>query len=124
MTKSGGKNNRYESSTTNWRDTIDVWVRDPNIRRHALIALAMVLGATVMTLGFASGVLADIMKILLPTLLARTLAGGTLGVGGTVWWLHRRRQHRELANSPDENRDRFQLALNDTCRRDPEDWKH
>jgi hypothetical protein len=88
MVKSGEKNNNHGNNTTNWRDTIDGWVRDPNIRRHTLIALAMVLAATITVFALTSSVLANLANILLPTLLTKFLAGGTLGVGGTTWWLH------------------------------------
>ena len=100
MAKSGEKNDKHEISTTNWRDTIDGWVRDPNIRRHALIALAMMLAATVTAFGLTSTVLANLANILLPTLLAKVLAGSTLGVGGAAWWLHHGRRRHILAPSP------------------------
>jgi membrane-bound ClpP family serine protease len=86
--------NRDNTTTTTlpegWRTTIDGWVRDPAIRRHGLIALAMLLGTTALVVGLATGALVATVNTLLPSLLSKTIAGGTLGLGSTGWLLHRR----------------------------------
>lgn len=92
-------NNRTTTPPTpeGWRTTIDGWVRDPAIRRHGLLALAMLLTAVALIVGLGTGALAAAMKTVLPSLLAKIIAG-TLGVGSTGWWLHqRRRARRQLA---------------------------
>ncbi|MGH3811314.1 MAG: hypothetical protein ACRDUV_02505 [Pseudonocardiaceae bacterium] len=80
-----------------WRSAIDGWVCDPAIRRHALIALAMLLSTPVLIVGLVTGALITAVNILLPSLLAKAIV---LGAGGTGLWLHhRRRTRRQSANA-------------------------
>lgn len=84
-----------------WRTTIDGWVRDPAIRQHGLIALAMLLSTTVLIFSLATDALVAAVNTLLPSLLAKAIASGTLGAASTGWWLRRRtcRQSAEAAVS-------------------------
>jgi hypothetical protein len=73
-----------------WRETIDGWVRDPAIRRHSLIALAMILVATTIIVSLATGALIAAAGSLLPSPVAKTVAVvSALGTSGTGWWLFR-----------------------------------
>ncbi len=81
-----------------WRTTVDGWVRDPDIRRHALLALAMLLVATALIVGLATGALAAAMNNLLPSLLTKAVASVTLtAAGGTSWWIRRHHARRALS---------------------------
>jgi hypothetical protein len=71
--------NKIRNPSSNWRDTIDGWVKDPKIRRHLLIALCMVLTAAVITVAIVANVLSTI------------LVGGTLAAAGGGWLHHRQR---------------------------------
>jgi type VI protein secretion system component VasK len=77
-----------------WRTTIDDWVQDADIRRHGLLALAMVLTAAVVIVGLASGWLAVLLQVVLPTGLAKTVAGGVVTAGGAGSWVYRRARAR------------------------------
>jgi hypothetical protein len=98
-------NNRNGTTTTTlsegWRTTIDGWVRDPAIRRHGLLALAMILGTATLIVGLMTGALATAVSALLPSLLAKIIAAAgalTLGGGSTRWWL-RRQARRQTAQA-------------------------
>jgi len=96
--------NRDKTTTTTfpegWHTTIDGWVRDPAIRRHSLIALAMLLSTTALIVVLVTGALAAAVNTLLPSLLVKTIAAGALGAGSTGWWLHcRRRTRRQWAEA-------------------------
>lgn len=81
-----------------WRTTIDGWVRDPAIRNFGLTTLAVLLAGLALVVGLASGALAAIVSTLLPNLLAKTIAGGTLSAAsGGLWLLKRRRDRRKAA---------------------------
>jgi hypothetical protein len=67
---------------SSWRETIDGWVQNTEIRLHALIALGMVLIAGVIAVGFVTGIIGGIVQAVLPTIIAKVL-GGTVWVGGT-----------------------------------------
>jgi hypothetical protein len=80
-----------------WRTTIDSWVQNPEIRRHALFALAMVLAACVLMVGLASEALAVATQNLLPSMLAKAIGGSVVTAGTTGTWLYRRRVRRRRA---------------------------
>lgn len=89
--------NRPRTNSPSWLETVDGWVRDAAIRRYSLVALAMTLIALIVIIGLATGVLGAITSSLLPSPIAKTVAGivSALGTSGTGWWfLRRRRRHR------------------------------
>ncbi|WP_275292368.1 hypothetical protein [Amycolatopsis sp. La24] len=78
--------------THNWASTVDGWVRDPAIRRHALLALAMVLVTALVAVGIITGVAGQFAAVLLRHHLVLWLGGA--GVGGAGWWIRRTRRAR------------------------------
>lgn len=84
-----------------WRNTIDGWLRDPPIRTFALVTLVTLLLGIALIVGLASGALAAVANALLPSVLAKAIAGGALTAtcGGT--WLVRRRRRRIAAARTD-----------------------
>ena len=81
------------ATTSEWRDTIDRWVRDPAIRRHGLLALAMLLVAAAVAISLTMGALALAAAAVVPALPAKTGAIGLAGAAGaaSLLWISRRR---------------------------------
>jgi hypothetical protein len=81
---------------------VDGWVRDPAIRAFALTILAMVLIGLALIVGFATGATGVFINAVLPSLMAKTIAG-TIGttIGGGAIVLTRRRRARCRGNPTD-----------------------
>ncbi|WP_406636596.1 hypothetical protein [Amycolatopsis sp. WGS_07] len=65
-----------------WASAVDGWVRDPAIRRHALLALAMLLATGLIAVGIMTGLSHQPLFWL-----------GGAGLGGAGLWI-RRGRHR------------------------------
>jgi hypothetical protein len=80
-----------------WSAVVDGWVRDPAIRRDALIALVLVLIAAVAAICAVTGALGPLVREATGNTVVRLVAGSVLGGGGLAYGglrLRRRRTRR------------------------------
>jgi hypothetical protein len=72
--------NRHETA---WRHVVDGWMLRTQVRRDLMVVLGMVLLTTVVLVALLTGFLAALVQHVLPTVLAKLIAGGAL-LGGSV----------------------------------------
>jgi hypothetical protein len=77
-----------------WNTVIDGWVRDPTIRRDALIALVLVLIAAVAAVCAVTGALGPLVREATDDVVVRVVAGSVLGGGGLAYGGLRLRRRR------------------------------
>lgn len=87
-----GKAHHKES----WQHVVDGWMLRTQVRRDLLLALGMVLLATVIVVALVTGFLGGLVPQLLPTLSAKIAAGAALLTGsiGSGMIVRRRRRQR------------------------------
>src|SRR3954469_3279702 len=73
------------ASPASWTTVVDGWVRDPTIRRDALIALVLVLIAAVATVCAVTGALGPLVREAIGNEVVRVVAGSALGGGGLAY---------------------------------------
>lgn len=79
---------------TPWSVVVDGWVRDPAIRRDALIALVLVLIAAVAAVCAVTGALGPLVREATGDVVVRVVAGSVLGGGGLAYGGLRLRRRR------------------------------
>lgn len=95
-----------------WSNVVDGWIRDPRIRRDALIGLTLVLIAVVVVVCAVTGALGSLAKEAVGNTVVRIVAGsvltgGVLGYGGLR--LRRRRAQRSDGSAVDPQDEREAL---------------